>query len=577
MPTKQIQCADFEEEKAAVESSGRYRVLRQVRVAGEPGICTLHYEPRGDLKPRPVRRLRGIAGAQGRVEMSRSRRVARRLFDLVTPASQDPPRRIAERWLERLAPLLGIGADLADLKFEQVRHSVLGRHVLFQQHVGRTQISGAWVRVDLDEAGRVYNLQNDLVPLQVLAARRAGATRASRLHGDEGRALTQDQAQARALAAIAPARGLKKRVIGTPELLYRPSDGDPRLTWKVVVKSGPPAREWKIYLDAFSGALLWRRNLLKRASGKARVFDPNPVVALNTAGLSNRRAVPASAYREVELRGLDGSGFLDGDFVSTRLTKRRVKRTNGDFRFRRGERGFTEAMVYFHIDRLQRHLQALGFDKLLHRGIEVDVAGQREDNSYYSPTDRILSFGTGGVDDAEDAETILHEYGHAIQDAQLPGFGESDECAAMGEGFGDFLAASYFADWKPAWLRPAICSWDCIAFAGDPPCLRRLDSNKKYPKDITGAVHDDGEIWSACLWELRHELGRATAEKLVIAHHHLLNRWAGFEDAANALLTADRRLFDGRHRELITAVFVRRGILPDPRRPGRRAGDRFEG
>ncbi len=577
MPTKQIQCADFEEEKAAVEASGRYRVTGQRAVAGEPGVCTLRYEPRSDTRPRPVKALRGIAGARGRVEMSRSRRTARRLFDLETPASKDAPRRIAERWLKRFAPLLGIAPDLADLKFDQVKPSVLGRHVLFQQHVGRTQISGAWVRVDLDEAGRVFNLQNDLVPLRVLAARRDGATKASRLHGDEGRALTQAEAEARALAAIAPARGLKKRVIGTPELLYRPTDSDPRLTWKIVVKSGPPAREWKIYLDAFSGELLWRRNLLKRASGKALVFDPNPVVALNTTGLSNRRAVPPAAYREVELRGLDGSGFLDGEFVSTRLTKRRVKRANGDFRFRRGERGFTEAMVYFHIDRMQRHLQALGFDKLLNRGIEVDVAGQREDNSYYSPTDRQLSFGTGGVDDAEDAETILHEYGHAIQDAQLPGFGESDECAAMGEGFGDFLAASYFADWKPAWLRPAICSWDCIAFAGDPPCLRRLDSNKKYPKDITGEVHDDGEIWSACLWELRHELGRANAEKLVIAHHHLLNRWAGFEDAANAMLTADRRLFDGRHRELITSVFVKRGILPDPRRPGRRAGDRFEG
>jgi hypothetical protein len=37
----------------------------------------------------------------------------------------------------------------------------------------------------------------------------------------------------------------------------------------------------------------------------------------------------------------------------------------------------------------------------------------------------------GGVDDAEDADVILHEYGHAIQDNQVPGFGSSLEAGAM--------------------------------------------------------------------------------------------------------------------------------------------------
>jgi len=29
----------------------------------------------------------------------------------------------------------------------------------------------------------------------------------------------------------------------------------------------------------------------------------------------------------------------------------------------------------------------------------------------------MLTFGTGAIDDAEDAQTILHELGHVIQDA----------------------------------------------------------------------------------------------------------------------------------------------------------------
>jgi len=49
------------------------------------------------------------------------------------------------------------------------------------------------------------------------------------------------------------------------------------------------------------------------------------------------------------------------------------------------------------------------------------------------------------MDDAEDGETVLHEFGHAIQDAICPDFGQSPEAAAMGEGFGDYFAGSFFA------------------------------------------------------------------------------------------------------------------------------------
>jgi hypothetical protein len=128
----------------------------------------------------------------------------------------------------------------------------------------------------------------------------------------------------------------------------------------------------------------------------------------------------------------------------------------------------------------------------------------------------------------------------------------------MGEGFGDYLAASFFADHKPARLQPCVGTWDAVSYSGDdPPSLRRLDSNKKYPRDLHGEVHDDGEIWSACLWELRAALGGRVADQLVIAHHFLLTPQSGFEDAAKALLTVDQQLNQGRNMEVIRDVFGR--------------------
>ena len=141
----------------------------------------------------------------------------------------------------------------------------------------------------------------------------------------------------------------------------------------------------------------------------------------------------------------------------------------------------------------------------------------------------------------------------------------------MGEGFGDYLAASFFETLKPARFARCVGSWDATAYShDDPPNLRRLDSTKRYPRDIVHEVHADGELWSASLWALREAIGRAACDKLVLAHHFLLKRDSSFEEAALSLILADQRLFRGVHEKTIRTVFVRRGILKPATR--KRAG-----
>jgi len=506
----------------------------------------------------------------------------RRIYDFQTKPSRKKPEAIAEAILRKIAADLEIDPSLFQLKFDKVKESILGSHVLYQQYHDGKPISGAWIRVDIDKEGRAYNIHNDLVPEPAMAkTRKLDAKLAG---SSDAKQLSEADVRQRAVEAATAAPGDSVKVLHT-ELCYFKGEAAPVLSWKVIVKTTPsesrgekgrPA-EWKMYLNAYTGEILEKRNLLRFVEGKGRVFDPNPVVTLNDTSLNDKSKLLDKAYSEVVLRDLKTNGFLDGPFVSTKTTKKRVKRTNHDFRFKRNDRAFKEVMVYFHIDRVQRYIQTLGFKNVLNRPIPVNIDGQRDDNSHYSPSDRDLTFGTGGVDDAEDADIILHEYGHAIQDDQVPGFGATDEGGAMGEGFGDFWAASFFADAKPKEMKATVGNWDATAYSGDePPNLRRLDSNKKYPKDIAGEVHDDGEIWSACLWEMRSVLGRQTTERLVIAHHFLLSRDAGFEDGANALITADKNLNKGKNERVIRDVFIRRGILPNPKRKNRRAGTPFE-
>ncbi len=512
---------------------------------------------------------------------SRSRyKTPRRIDEIATQPTKGSPRRMAESLLARMASELEV--DPAQVRFDKVKKTLLGSHVLFQQHHNGTPISGAWLRIDIDPAGKVYNVQSDLVPLRVLGKKAASSGRAARTGGLAARTgpatsrVTQERAETIAANAVKETPAQKLATLET-EWVYYPHEGVPVEAWKIVLRSERPVAEWKVYVNGQTGAVLERVDLLRDATGRGRVFDPHPVAALNDTSLEDTSTVPATAYREVELGGLTAGGRLDGAFVTTKRTANRVRRTSRKFLFQRGQNGFKEVMVYFHIDRLQRYLQQLGFDNILNGPIEVDVSGTPDDNSFYSPSTKSLSFGTGGVDDAEDGEIILHEYGHAIQDSQVPGFGPSGEARAMGEGFGDYLAGSSFFDRKPSALRPCVGSWDAVAYSGDePPNLRRLDSNKKYPRDIVGEEHADGEIWSACLWSVRAALGREATDRLVIAHHFLMGREASFEDAAFALLTVDQQLNEGRGQAAIRDVFVRRGILPNAKRKNRRAGLRFE-
>jgi hypothetical protein len=219
-------------------------------------------------------------------------------------------------------------------------------------------------------------------------------------------------------------------------------------------------------------------------------------------------------------------------------------------------------MAYFHIDRVRRYLGDLGFGDVLNRAVEVNVDATQDEGSQYDPITKSILFASGGVPDAEDGEIIVHEYGHAIQDDQVPGFGQTAESKAMGEGFGDFLSASFFADAKSPEMQPMVGTWDAAGYPKPKPFLRRVDSTKKYPKDIKHNIYSDSAIWSASLWQMRERLGRATAERLVVAHHHLLSAAATFEDAANALLTVDKELTGGANATVIKKIFTDRGILP---------------
>lgn len=310
------------------------------------------------------------------------------------------------------------------------------------------------------------------------------------------------------------------------------------------------------------------------STAAAQVFLPNPVADLGVQSLTDRKdadyfsADPflRTAYHQVTLTDLDGSGTLTGAYARVKSsTGRAAAASSAGFVFTRDQDQFEQVMAYYWITRAQRYLQSLGFGSsrpaVNRRQLPIRINQFGGDNAFYSDTKQELTLGKGGVDDGEDADVIVHEYGHAVQDAQVPGFGSSPEAGAIGEGFSDYLAVAVTQWTSPVGDPACIGDWDSTAYTPGPVhCLRRVDGTKTYPADLVGEVHDDGEIWSAALWDIRSRLGAARADTVIVLAQFGFNAGTSMRAAAAATIDTARATYGSSAGNAVQSAFAARGL-----------------
>ena len=306
--------------------------------------------------------------------------------------------------------------------------------------------------------------------------------------------------------------------------------------------------------------------------GTGQVFLPNPVAALGNQNLTDQKDADypalAAAYATVPLTNLDGSGYLRGDWANIRSeTGTPAYSPTNTFVYRRDDDRFEQVMAYYWITEAQRYIQSLGFGSALRpvnresQDIRINQWGL--DNSYSWDKHDVVRFGKGGVDDAEDAEVILHEYGHAIQDAQQSphGFGFSTEAGSIGEGFADYWAVTVSNVLAPTADTPCVADWDSVSYtSATPHCLRRVDTSLSYPSDLNGRVHHDGQIWSRALWDIRQALGHVKADRIILAAQFDIPNPTMPQLAQRTVETA-RVLYNAGVANTVRAKFQARGIL----------------
>lgn len=231
--------------------------------------------------------------------------------------------------------------------------------------------------------------------------------------------------------------------------------------------------------------------------------------------------------------------------------------------FSRFDYQFEQVNAFYHITAFQNYLQSLGYN-LVNYPIRVDAQGWNgQDNSAFQPASQPLPsliFGEGGVDDAEDADVVVHEYGHAVSHSASPYSNLGNERRTLEEAVGDYFAVSY-KKMEYSFGSDLVFNWDGhnVFFTG-----RTVNNPSNYNyKTITNFsnIYKYTTLWNDAMFDIWNQLGKAYTDRLQIEALYGYANNLSFSQAALLVIDADNLMSSGANAVVIWRAFDQRGIL----------------
>ncbi|MFZ5773292.1 MAG: M36 family metallopeptidase [Thermodesulfobacteriota bacterium] len=511
-----------------------------------------------------------------RIQYDAKTAIPRKIDCRVAVSPKDTPEKAALALLTELGATLRLSTDKKDLQVTQSKATSTGNYVRFQQFIDGVQVVGGEVVVHTDRAGFARRITaNHQLRESVLTTAKDQKISAAEAEKIMRKAVGEN-------FTIRP-----KGKLSTDRVYFRTAAGL-RLAWLVTANTLQPPHDWFVYVDAKNGAVLALEDRLMFINGHGMVFNPSPVVTMNDNTIREGTTPEATLNGErqtVTLR--DITGPVGGNYTLTGPFCNIVNLANPNigipqeasatgFTYDRTADDFEAVNVYYHIDSLQRYIQdTLGINDANNRAIDADPHDNSINAAWYSPGTKDLHFSDSGPtqpDRAEDSDCMVHEYGHAIEDDMVPGWGtpvpgtSRYESRAIGEGFGDIMAVLYNILHGNGYQRQVMEDWVFVHNdLGDGlRGLRRVDHDKLYSAFSTSAsFYANSEIWAGALWNIFLAMGgdspmvadweepRDTLLKALIASHRLLTASASMPEAAEALMNTHEELEDQCGRQLV--------------------------
>jgi hypothetical protein len=228
--------------------------------------------------------------------------------------------------------------------------------------------------------------------------------------------------------------------------------------------------------------------------------------------------------------------------------------------------GFTEAAGNFQNDNAGKGGTGGDYVKgLAQYGGFTNNASMSTPKEGISPNLKLGLFtrGTAGLTDDFDTDysgmTIMHEYAHGVSN-RLVGSGSTSclygaQSGSLGEGWSDYFAISFFDN-------PVVGAYESQNTVRG--IRRQSYEGYSYKYEDIGnnsyEVHNDGEIWTATLWDIRKTLSQTIADKLVMNGLKSTPCNPSMTDARDAILAADVAANAGANRTNLWTVFARHGL-----------------
>lgn len=181
--------------------------------------------------------------------------------------------------------------------------------------------------------------------------------------------------------------------------------------------------------------------------------------------------------------------------------------------------------------------------------------------SRYNDADKTI---VTASDYADDSSVVLREYAyHSLWDAvrQKRFVQRSAALRAIGSGLAAYLPCS-FSDRREIGSKAAA-----IAREGLPSLFNMLDRRPVgdiHLDDQYSIQMDAGSIWGSVFWQMREELSKDIADRLLVIAWKNVSEPAkgqqGFRTFLDAVLKADLEIESGKHVDEIRRIFNQRGI-----------------
>jgi uncharacterized protein (TIGR03382 family) len=331
------------------------------------------------------------------------------------------------------------------------------------------------------------------------------------------RMVTADQALEQSIVQ-GPAADVEHSLEGA-ELVLLPRDEGNGLAYRLVYETRTRTTEvpgiWVSHVDAWSGSLVNVYNEVRFLEGSVTAVHDTRTVDGNFSK-SPMPLVVVSGEESDQTTTDDGSFDAVGGVFATDLDGQwlRVRNGAGD-----DAEAWFEGSDYTWTDEdaTQAEIDSYVFlhqirDWGLTYGPDVDIVTDRlrstvnKDstcNAYYDGNVNFYSAGGGCNNTGRIADVNYHEWGHGFHGDSLQA-GVWD--GSMGEGIGDIIAVLQTGD-------PIMAPYFATSGSG----IRRVDTDKVYPDDVTGEVHADGLIYAGAAYDWWLALQEETNEEVAFA------------------------------------------------------------